>query len=106
MLDTSTASPLLEAKLERLRELRRLQAELQQRQRDERRRQRYAAGNHPTPGSLARAMDPRTVQTAALDLLDSSLVDVAAGDCKRLIFSMPPQEGKASASAAGSLCGC
>lgn len=39
-------------------------------------------------------MDPRTVQTDALDLLDTNLVDVAEGRCKRLIFSMPPQEGK------------
>ena len=39
-------------------------------------------------------MDPATVQTAALDLLDENLVDVAEGRCPRLIWSMPPQEGK------------
>lgn len=47
-----------------------------------------------TPGELARYMDPNTVQTAALDLLDANLVDVAEGRCKRLMWSMPPQEGK------------
>lgn len=39
-------------------------------------------------------MDKGTVQTAALNLLDTNLVDVATGRCKRLIWSMPPQEGK------------
>lgn len=52
-------------------------------------RQRWA-----TPGELARHMDPNTVQTAALDLLDQNLVDVAEGRCRRLMWSMPPQEGK------------
>lgn len=47
-----------------------------------------------TPGDLARHMDPRTVQTAALDLLDQNLIDVAEGRCQRLMWSMPPQEGK------------
>jgi predicted phage terminase large subunit-like protein len=47
-----------------------------------------------TPGALAKHMDPQTVQTAALDLLDANLVDVAEGRCRRLIWSMPPQEGK------------
>lgn len=47
-----------------------------------------------TPGALARHMDPNTVQTDALDLLDANLVDVAEGHCRRLIWSMPPQEGK------------
>ncbi|WP_439947174.1 phage terminase large subunit [Streptomyces sp. BBFR109] len=47
-----------------------------------------------TPGELARHMDPNTVQTTALDLLDANLVDVAEGRCRRLMWSMPPQEGK------------
>lgn len=47
-----------------------------------------------TPGALARHMDPQTVQTAALDLLDENLLEVAEGRCRRLIWSMPPQEGK------------
>lgn len=52
------------------------------------------ARDYPTPGALARALEPRTVQTPALDLLDAALVDVAEGRHPRLIFTMPPQEGK------------
>jgi predicted phage terminase large subunit-like protein len=52
------------------------------------------SADYPTPGSLAVAIDPRTVQTPALDLLDSALVDAAEGTAPRLIFTMPPQEGK------------
>jgi predicted phage terminase large subunit-like protein len=52
------------------------------------------AADYATPGELARALDPNTVQTPALDLIDAALVDVAAGRCDRLIVSMPPQEGK------------
>jgi hypothetical protein len=48
----------------------------------------------PTPGALAKELDPRTVQTPALDTIDAALVEVAEGRCKRLIISMPPQEGK------------
>lgn len=59
---------------------------------------------YPTPGKLARALDPMTVQTPALDLIDAALVDVAEGRCDRLILSMPPQEGKSErASHYGSL---
>lgn len=47
-----------------------------------------------SPGALARALDPTTRQTAALDLIDAALIDVADGRCERLIVSMPPQEGK------------
>lgn len=49
-----------------------------------------------TPGELASALDTSNVQTPALDLIDSALVDVANGNCNRLIISMPPQEGKSS----------
>lgn len=49
---------------------------------------------HATPGELAKAIDPRTVQTPALDLIDAALVDVAEGRCERLIITMAPQEGK------------
>jgi predicted phage terminase large subunit-like protein len=84
----------LRAKLERLQELKRIQTELLHRQAEARKAKRALTGRYITPGALAQAMDPRTVQTAALDLLDGSLVDVAEGNCKRLIFSMPPQEGK------------
>jgi predicted phage terminase large subunit-like protein len=47
-----------------------------------------------TPGKLAQELDPRTVQTPALELIDSALVDVAEGRCRRLMVFMPPQEGK------------
>lgn len=50
----------------------------------------------PTPGALAADVDPTTVQTPALDLIDRALVDVDAGLCDRLIISMPPQEGKST----------
>lgn len=49
-----------------------------------------------TPGELAKLLDPRTIQTPALDLIDqhlSRLLDTPDG---RLIISMPPQEGKST----------
>ncbi|WP_445154136.1 hypothetical protein ACTWLI_12475 [Arthrobacter sp. Hor0625] len=54
------------------------------------------ADKYATPGALARAIDPATVQTPALDLIDQALVDVEAGRTNRLIISMPPQEGKST----------
>lgn len=53
-----------------------------------------AADRYPTPHDLARDLDPRVVRTPALELLDANLTDVAGGGCKRLIWTMPPQEGK------------
>lgn len=47
-----------------------------------------------TPGELAQALNPRTVQTPALDLIDQALVDVANTPDGRLIITMGPQEGK------------
>lgn len=47
-----------------------------------------------TPGALAKALDPRTVQTPALQLIDEALVDVADGADDRLMISLAPQEGK------------
>ncbi|MDG4791998.1 phage terminase large subunit [Micromonospora sp. WMMD1102] len=47
-----------------------------------------------TPGEMAKALDRKTVQTPALDLIDASLVDVAEGRCDRLMISLAPQEGK------------
>ncbi len=55
------------------------------------------AGPHadfPTPGDLATYLDARTVQTPALDLLDQHLLGVADSRIDRLIWTMPPQEGK------------
>jgi predicted phage terminase large subunit-like protein len=47
-----------------------------------------------TPGDLARAVDPKTVQTPALDLIDAALVKAFAVPDSRLIVTLPPQEGK------------
>lgn len=47
-----------------------------------------------TPGEMAKHIDHRTIQTPALDILDAALVEAANGTRPRLIFTMPPQEGK------------
>ncbi|MEU7590609.1 phage terminase large subunit [Micromonospora sp. NPDC049230] len=47
-----------------------------------------------SPGEMAQALDPKTIQTPALDQIDEALVDVAHGRETRLMISMPPQEGK------------
>ena len=51
----------------------------------------------PTPGALARHLNPRTIQTPALDLIDQDLVDLLETPNGRLIITMAPQEGKALA---------
>jgi len=50
-----------------------------------------------TPGELAQALDPKTVQTPALEVIDRELVAVAEGRNLRLMISLAPQEGKALA---------
>lgn len=52
-----------------------------------------------TPGDLARDLNPKTVQTPALDLIDAALVDVLDQPDGRLIITMPPQEGKSTRAA-------
>ncbi len=47
-----------------------------------------------TLGEFTASLDPTTVQTPALDLLDAKLAAVARGELQRLIWSMSPQEGK------------
>ena len=58
------------------------------------------AGEHdsrwPTPGDLAHHLDPRTVQTPALDAIDQALIDLVNTPDGRLIITMPPQEGKST----------
>lgn len=49
-----------------------------------------------TPGELAKAIEPTTLQTPALDLIDEYLVKVEAGEIDRLIINLPPQEGKST----------
>ncbi|MEV6036020.1 hypothetical protein AB0L65_33035 [Nonomuraea sp. NPDC052116] len=58
-----------------------------------------------TPGELAKALDSKTRQTPALDLIDTELVRLLNTPDGRLVLSMPPQEGKASGLLAGSPCG-
>ena len=50
----------------------------------------------PTPGDLARHLDPRTVQTPALNLIDQALVNLLDTPNGRLIITMAPQEGKST----------
>jgi len=49
-----------------------------------------------SPGELAAHIDPRTVATPALDLIDQELVRLRDTPDGRLIISMPPQEGKST----------
>jgi predicted phage terminase large subunit-like protein len=55
-----------------------------------------AGERFPTPGALAMALNPKTVQTPALDLVDAALVDAFEHPGSRLIITMPPQEGKST----------
>jgi predicted phage terminase large subunit-like protein len=54
----------------------------------------FAAGSFATPGVLAAAIDPKTVQTPALDLIDAAIVDAFSTPDSRTMISLPPQEGK------------
>ena len=56
-----------------------------------------APSTRQTPGQIAQRIDPRTVQTPALDLIDAELTRLLDTPDGRLIISMPPQEGKALA---------
>jgi len=49
---------------------------------------------YETPGELARSIDQRIIQTPALEILDEALVAAGNHAHPRLIFTMPPQEGK------------
>ena len=49
-----------------------------------------------TPGALARSLTPGTVQTPALDLVDTALVEALTTPDSRLIVTMAPQEGKST----------
>lgn len=56
-----------------------------------------SAHHWDTPGDMAQALDPTTVQTPALRLIDTQLAQLTDTTDGRLIVSMPPQEGKALA---------
>lgn len=48
-----------------------------------------------SPLDVARLVEPKTVQTPALDIIDAALIAAENGTGpRRLIISMPPQEGK------------
>jgi predicted phage terminase large subunit-like protein len=47
-----------------------------------------------TAGTLAKAIDPNTIQTPALDVVDEALTWLHESPGARLLVSMPPQEGK------------
>ncbi|GAA2360902.1 hypothetical protein Cme02nite_38300 [Catellatospora methionotrophica] len=50
---------------------------------------------YATPGDVARHIEPKTIQTPALDILDGALVAAVRGTGpKRVIITCPPQEGK------------
>ena len=85
------AQPLLQAPPEKLRRLAELRARLLEQEAERRRREgpRWA-----TPGELAAAVDPSTVQTPALDLIDEAVTWAYSTPGARLIISMSPQEGK------------
>ena len=52
--------------------------------------------HNATCGQIAQRIDPRTVQTPALDLIDTELTRLLDTPDGRLIISMPPQEGKST----------
>lgn len=63
---------------------------------------------HRTPGDLARALDHTTRDSLALQVIDRELVNTADHlvPAEGLMIFSPPQEGKASGSAAVSPNGC
>jgi len=91
MLSTSSDAELaaLIAKLEQYQQVKRQTAALSRSEFRER---------YPTPGALAKAYQPATRQTPALDAIDDALVDLAnaPGATGRQMIFVPPQEGKSS----------
>ena len=85
--------PLVLAPPEKVRRLAELRARLRE---QETARRRTEAPRWATPGELATAIDPGTVQTPALDLIDNAIVNAYSAPDARLLVSLPPQEGKTS----------
>ena len=54
------------------------------------------AGERPSAGKLAASVDPMTVQTPALDLIDDGIEWALATPDARLAIAMSPQEGKST----------
>lgn len=86
---------LIQAPPEKLRRLAELKARLRE-QEDGFRRRQVPARQWETAGELAAAIDPATVQTPALDLIDAELARAYTVPGSRLLISLPPQEGKSS----------
>ncbi len=84
-------APLLLAPPEKLRRLAELKARLRDQEAEMASR---AAPRWETPGELAKAIEPATVQTPALDLIDDALAWAYSTPGARLIVSIAPQEGK------------
>jgi hypothetical protein len=57
-------------------------------------RRKRALREFPSPGHLAKFVQPDTVQTDMMGLLDRVLIAADAGFQRRWIISTPPQEGK------------
>jgi hypothetical protein len=51
---------------------------------------------YPTAGALAKALDPNTKQTPALQKIDDLLEEIDRGDVDRAIITIAPQEGKST----------
>lgn len=76
--------------MEKLQQLKRLTAEIEAR----RAARRAAQPDWVTPGDLAKLINPATMQTPALDVIDREIMWAYSTPGARLIVSMPPQEGK------------
>lgn len=57
------------------------------------------ADSWKTPGTLAKRLNPDTVQTPALDAIDAALMELIDTPDGRLIINLPPQEGKSTRTA-------
>lgn len=84
----TTAAPVADWRDAPASHKRRMLRELRRRRKDAARRR------YPTPGALAKRLDDSTRNPPHLVKIDEKLVRVADGDCKRLLITMPPQEGK------------
>lgn len=59
-------------------------------------RRKRAMRRFPTPGHLAKFLQPDTVQTPLMAALDRMLLECDSGMRRRWLVSCPPQEGKSS----------
>jgi predicted phage terminase large subunit-like protein len=108
MLRSAVSPPSLkEVRLAKLRELRRLKTEQEDRRTAEIRQRRESnRARWPSPLDMAVSLDPPRLdetgervgvwRTPALNLINSALVDLADGRESRLVTMMSPQEGKST----------